>query len=225
MAKIPCPDFVQPPVVLVPTRLVCTSRTCVEDRYVNFVFSTELSPMQNDALGSGVGAWSCWDVPASHCAQIDDDRGEDLIAVSVMDKVYWFDWDRYQDEWDWNSFAPIYRMVRIGPIPYNLSATQQGGYDLDKVKRFREFQWSLEDGPTGAPQADWTITVTEFQREAETLRSTTRRTAARMRAQIAVKGKAFVVMLEHKANEPINITDWNAAWDVIGKRIREGGAK
>lgn len=223
MAKIPCTDFVMDPVDVVPARIICTTRTCIANRFVGFAFSIELSPSQKDELGAGVGAWSVWDIPALNTAQIDDDRGEDLVCLSVQDKVYWLDWERYMDEWDWNAYAPIYRMVRIGPIPYNDQATDRGGYDLDKVKRFREFQFSLDDGATGAPGAKWKITVSEFQREAQTARSTTRRTTQRMRARVSTKGRAFIVMLEHSANEPINITDWSAHWDVIGKRIRESG--
>lgn len=223
MAAIPCPDYVRDPVSAVPARIVCTSRTCITNRFVNFIFSIDLAHSQNDAVGAGVGAWSLWDIPASHAAQIDDDRGEDLICLSVMDKVYWLDYERWVDEWDWNSFAPIYAMVRFGPIPYNVESTQAGGYDLTQVKRFREFQWTLADGATGAPEAFWTVTVSDFQREAVSARSAVRRTTTRMRAQVAVKGRAFIVMLEHTANEPINITDWTAKWDIIGNRIRESG--
>jgi len=223
MAAIPCPDFVTDPAPVVPARITCTNRTCIENRFVAFVFSIDLAYNQHEQLGAGIGAWSLWDLPVSHTSQIDDDRGEDLIVVSIMDKLYWLDYTRYKDEWDWNTFAPIYRMLRIGPIPYNEQATEKGGYDLDQVKRFREFQWSLADGATGAAQAIWTVRVVEFQREAATTRSTTRRTNTRMRAQIATKGKAFIVTLEHQADEPINITDWVAKWDVIGRRIRESG--
>lgn len=221
MASIPCADYVQPPIGLVPARIVCTERTCIANRFVGFCFSIDLSQNQKDEVGAGVGAWSLWDIPASHAAQIDDDRGEDLICVSIMDKVYWLDYERYIDEWDWNSYAPIYRMLRIGPVPYAPDQTQQGGYDLDALKRFREFQFALADGSTGAAGAKWTISVGDFQREAVTTRSTQRKTTNRMRTQIAVKGKAFMITLEHSANEPVNITDWFAAWDTLGKRIRE----
>lgn len=224
MAAIPCADYVTDGPDVVPARLTCTRRTCLANRFVNFCFSTDLVYSQKDEVGAGTGAWSLWDLPASHSAQIDDDRGEDLICVSIQDKVYWLDYDRYIDEWGWNSFAPINQMVKFGPIPYNEEATQRGGYDLDAVKRFREFQWSLADGSTGAAAATWDVTVSEHQNEAVTRRTATRRTTARMRAQVAVKGRAFMVQLEHSANEPVNITSFTAVWDTLGKRIRESGA-
>lgn len=222
MAQIPCGDYVTPPVAVVPKRIVCTTRTCVQNRFVAFVASLDLAPQQSDELG-GTVAWSLWDIPASHAAQIDDDRGEDLIVVSIADKVYWLDDSRYRDEWGWNSFAPIYRMVRFGPIPSNITTTQTKGYDLDKVKRFREFQWTLADGATGAPEPYWTVSVGDIHRESKTTRSTQRRTTSRMRAQVAVKGRAFMVTLEHSANEPVNITNWLAKWDVLGTRVKESG--
>lgn len=219
MAAIPCPDYITDPVAVVPARIICTNRTCIANRFVNFVASLDLSPDQKDEAGTGVLAWSLWDIPASHSAQIDDDRGEDLITLSVQDRIYWLDWDRWQDEWYWNGFAPIYRMVRFGPIPSNSNEVK--GYDLSTLKRLREFQWELEDGPTGAPQANWTVRAAEWNNEEQTERVGVRETAGRMRVRIAVKGKAFVVTLQHSANEPINMTSWYAAWDDLGKRIRE----
>lgn len=221
MAAIPCPDFITDPAPLVPKRIVCTNRTCLADRFVNFVASLDLSPDQKDEAGTGVLAWSLWDIPASFAAQIDDDRGEDLIALSIKDNLFWLDWDRYQDEWTWNGFAPINRMVRFGPIPSNENETSKGGYDLSSLKRFREFQWELESGNTGAPQPFWTIKVAEWRNEDTTERSGVRRTTSRMRARIATKGKAFVVTLEHSANEPCSSVAWHAEWDDLGKRIRE----
>ncbi len=173
-------------------------------------------------MGAGVGAWSLWDIPSSNAAQIDDDNGNDLIAISVQDNVYWLDWDRNQDEWGWNAFAPIHRVIRIGPLPSNENASvPTGGYDLSKNKRLREFQWSLRNVPTGVGGAQWTVTVTEWNREDRTARSGIRRTAQRMRFKTSVKGVSFIVMLEHSANEPVRLENWRALWDVLGHRIRE----
>lgn len=222
MAEIPCPDYIIDPVPAVPGRIHRTNPDAIANRWANFVFSMDLSPEQRDEIGAGVGAWSLWDIPTSHCAQIDDDRGEDLIAIAIVDRVYWLDWRRYIDEWYWNSYAPIHRLLRIGPIPSN-KETGGGGYDLSKVKRFWEFEFSLKDGPTGAAGAIWTVTVAEWDREGRTARSGQRRTASRMRTKITTHGRTFIVTLEHSANEPVRIEHWRAAWDVVGARIKEAG--
>lgn len=224
MAAIPCADFVTESVPIVPKRIDRTNPDALANRWANFIFSMDLSAEQSDAIGAGVGAWSLWDIPASHVAQIDDDRGEDLIAVAVMDRVYWLDWRRYQDEWFWNAYAPIDQLMRIGPIPSNENATiPTGGYDVSKLKRFREFEFSLKDGPLGQPRAVWTVTVAEWDREERTARSGQRKTATRMRTRISTKGRSFIVTLEHSANEPVHIEHWRAAWDVVGHRLREAG--
>lgn len=222
MAAIPCSDFVAEDVPLAPKRIERTNPDALANRWVWFMASLDLSAEQKDAAGAGILAWSLWDIPSSHAAQIDDDRGEDLIAVSIMDNVYWLDWRRYQDEWGWNAFAPIHRLLRVGPLPSSDSSTiPTGGYDLSKLKRFREFEFSLKDGPTGAPQAVWTVTVAEWDREERTQRSGRRRTASRMRTRLSTKGRSFVVTLEHSANEPVRIEHWRAAWDVVGHRLKE----
>lgn len=229
MAAIPCIDFVTDAPPPWPARPERANPDSIANRYANFVFSMDLSPEQKDDVGAGVGAWSLWDIPASHASQIDDDRGEDLITVSVLDRIYWLDWRRYQDELDWNAFTPIHRLIRLGPVPANdKSATPEGrstpemGYDLSMVKRFREVSWELRNVPSGAPEAQWTVSVAEWGREARTTVTGTRTTAPRMRARIATKGSAgFVITLEHSANEPVKMESWRAVWDVIGQRIRE----
>lgn len=225
MAQIPCTDYVTDPVPVVPARVTCTERTCIENRFAMFVASMDLSPeLKEESLGKGVLAWSLWDIPGLHATQIDDDTGEDLICVSVMDRVYWLDYTRHKDEWNWNAFAPIRRLVKIGPIPSNAESTQRGGYDLEKVKRFREFYFTLKHGSTGAPGAFWTISVGEWEREQNTTRTTTRRTTNRMRTRISTKGsQGFVVTLENSADEPVEIDNWSAEWDVLGHRIRQAG--
>jgi len=222
MAAIPCEDYVTDDVPVVPKRIRRTNPDALANRWANFVFSMDLSPEQRDPTGAGFGAWSLWDIPASHATKIDDDRGEDMIVVSVLDRVYWLDWRRYIDEWFWNAYAPIRRMVRIGPIPSNPTSTlPTGGYDVSMLKRFREFEFSLKDGPTGAAGAIWRVTVAEWDRENETARTAQRATASRMRTRITTKGRTFIVTLEHSANEPVHIEHWRAAWDIVGHRLRE----
>lgn len=225
MAQIPCVDYITDPVPVVPARITCTERTCIKNRFAMFVASMDLSTeLREKGLGEGVLAWSLWDIPGLHASQIDDDAGEDLICISVMDRIYWLDYTRHKDEWNWNAFAPIRQVIRTGPIPSNAEATNRGGYDLEKVKRFREFFFALKDGATGAPGAFWSISVGEWEREQNTTRTTIRRTTNRMRSRISTKGSnGFVVTLQHSADEPIEINDWTAEWDVLGKRVRQAG--
>jgi len=223
MATIPCQDYITDPVVGVPARPKRANPDAIRNRWVNFVGSLDLSPEQSDQLGAGVMAWSIWDIPASHACQIDDDRGEDLICAAVQKNVYWLDWRAYQDEWDWNAYAPIEQLLRIGPLPSNETSGGRGGYDPTTVKRMRSFEFGLKDGSTGAAGAKWFITVGEWENEEKTSRTTVRRTTGRMRAMIATKGRGFIVTLEHTANEPVHITYWHAMWQVLGHRIRQSG--
>lgn len=223
MAAIPCSDYVRDDSPVIPERPRRTNPDAIFNRWANFVASLDLTPAQVEEVGAGFLAWTLWDIPTSHCAQIDDDRGEDLICVAVENNVYWLDWRRYQDEWQFNAFAPINHFVRFSPIPATLEATESGGYDLTSIKRFREFTFTLRDGAVGAAAAKWWITVGERDNEERTSRTAIRRTTNRMRTHIAVKGRSFVVTLEHRANEPINIESYTAEWDTIGKRIRQAG--
>jgi len=222
MAAIPCIDYVRESPGTVPARITRTNPDSIRNRWANFVFSMDLSPTQQDEAGTGIGAWSLWDIPSSHAAQIDDDRGEDLICVSIKDEIYWLDWRRFLDEWNYDAFAPIRRLIRFGPLPSNAEVTvPPGGYDLSAVKRFREFEWSLADGALGTPGAVWDVSVGEWGREERTTRTGQRRTVNRMRSKISTHGNAFVVTLQHSAPEPINIEHYRAAWDLVGRRIRE----
>lgn len=223
MAQIPCTDYITDPVPIKPETITCTERTCLKNRFAAFCMSMDLSPEQKDAVGAGVVAWTLWDLPALHAAQIDDDRGEDLITIAIQDRIYYLDYERNKDEWNWNAYAPIPRLVRFGPIPANQEVTSQEGYDLSMIKRFREFFFSLDDGATGAGGAFWEISVGEWNREQQTTRTTTRRTTHRMRTRLSTKGRAFVVTLRHSADEPVNISDWRAEWDVLGDRARQAG--
>lgn len=223
MAAIPCVDYIVDSPGTVPKRPKRANPDAIRNRYVNFVGSMDLSPEQNDDIGAGVMAWSIWDIPAAHACQIDDDRGEDLICVAVQDNVYWLDWRRYKDEWDYNAFAPIEQLIRIGPLPSNETVTGTGGYDLSTVKRFHSLEFGLKDGALGVPGAQWWITVGEWENEEATSRTAIRKTVGRMRARVATKGRSFIVTLEHTAAEPVHITYWYAMWQVLGRRIRESG--
>jgi hypothetical protein len=219
---IPCGDYVFDGVGQLPKRPERANPDSLKNRWGNFVFSMDLSPEQKDELGAGIGAWSMWDIPSSNAAQIDDENGDDLITLSVQDNVYWLDWGRNQDEWGFNEFAPIHRLIRFGPLPSNEAATiPAGGYDPSKNKRLQEFQFSLRDAPIGAPGAKFTITVAEWNREDRTARTGQRKTAQRMRFQTAVKGVSFIVTVEHSSNEAMRIENWRAMWDTLGHRIRE----
>lgn len=222
MDPIPCQDFVTDPPPIIPKRPTCTERTCIFNRHVMFVASMDLSTDNVAEVGESILAWTLWDIPATTASQIDDDRGEDLICLAVGNRIYWLDYQRYKDEWDWNAYSPIHQLIQIGPIPSNVEETAPYGYDLNKVKRFREFRFSLADGDVGAPAPYWDISVAEFNREAQTTRSTRKLTTQRMRARISTKGsEGFVVTLQHSAAEPVSINNWSAEWDVLGKRIRQ----
>lgn len=225
MAAIPCVDYIIDGSPLVPLRPKRANPDAIRNRWVNFVASMDLSPEQDDDVGEGVLAWSIWDIPASHCAQIDDDRGEDLICVAIRDNVYWLDWRRYKDEWDWGSYAAIEQLVRFGPIPSSEEAVEGGraGYDVGSVKRLHSFEFNLADGSVEAAGAKWWVTAAEWENEPYTQRTAIRHTTARMKTKIAVKGRAFIITLEHTAEEPINITYWKAVWDAFGGRIRQSG--
>lgn len=222
MAAIPCSDFITDSPVLWPARPERANPDSIANRYANFVMSLSLSPEQTD--DKAVYGWNLWDIPSSHASQIDDDRGNDLVTLAVQNNIVFLDWDRTADEIDWNTFAPIHRLVRFGPLPSNARATDpEGGYDLAKMKRFREFEFNLRDEPTGSA-GTWRVTVGEWEREGQTERTTTRLTSPRMRTRIAVRGRSFVVTLEHTSDEAVTIEHWRAAWDVVGRRIRQAAA-
>src|SRR5947209_811520 len=140
MSGHPCEDFVSDSTPQIPARPIRVNPDSIQGRHVNFVFAMDLTPEQKDEAGAGIGAWTCWDIPAEHAAQIDDDRGEDLIVLTIGNRAYWLDWQRFQDEFNWNAYAPIHRMVRYGPLPSNESVAKGGGqgeeaYDLNMVNR------------------------------------------------------------------------------------------
>jgi len=221
MALIPCTDFYNEPPGTIPARIKRTNPDAILDRWANVVYSMDLSPSpDDDELGNTDGAWSLWDLPVTHAAQYVDERGNDLIVVAIDNRVYKLDWNRYSDEWLHNTFAPIYRMVQIGPIPSSRDASPMQGYDPRVLKRLREFQWSLVDAPDTGNDSKWRISVGVFNREDVTWRVGVRQASQSMRVKPALKGQAFTVRLEHAANEPINIQSWQAEWDLIGRRIK-----
>lgn len=218
MALIPCTDFYEDDTGSVPVRIKRTNPDAIRDRWANFCYAMDLSPLQDDdKLGNQYGAWSLWDLPVTHAAQYVDDRGNDFIVVAIVDRVYILDWKRYRDEWLHNTYAPIYRMLTIGPIPSSKDDAPKG-YALDALKRFREWQFSLRDEPEAGQEAKWRISVGEYDKES-TYKITMRASRKRMRAPISVKGTAFTVRLEHAANEPIHIGHWLAKWDMLGRPV------
>src|SRR6266404_2400851 len=125
MATIPCSEFFNDDIGVIPVRLTRANPDALENRLGNFVAQQSLMPDGSDSATSNTNvAWSLWDIPTSHCAQIDDDNGDDLIVVSIRDRVYILDYTRFQDEWDYNQVAPINRMLRIGPLPSSQPALE-----------------------------------------------------------------------------------------------------
>lgn len=223
MATIPCVDFFEDIIGTVPVRLKRTNPDSIKDRFFQFVYSMDLSPSPGDEeLGNQYGAWTVWDIPASSVAQIEDDRGNDLITVSVLNRVYVLDWSRYRDEWLPNTYAPIYRMMKFAPIPYSKAETEgRNAYNLALLKRFREFQFAIATTPEAGPNSVWRISVGRYGAEGVSYRIGVRQTRELMRALIALKGVAFTVRLENSANEAFTLTYWRAAWEVLSRRIPE----
>jgi len=227
MAFIDCADYVEDDnVPVIPSRIDRTNPDAIANRWANFTYSMDLSPEAGDEqLGNVQGAWSVSDLPVTHAAQIDDDRGDDLIVVAIVDRLYYLDWKRYEDEWNWNVFRSIRRMVRLGPIPTSKEDTtsmaedEADVYAPARLKRIREVQWQNNQPPNTNVAGKWTVTASEWGNEAATARSKQMKSGQRMRAKIAVKGGSFIVTLEHRANEPIEVEYWQVLWDLLGRRI------
>jgi len=222
MAAILCPDFFEEVPGIIPGRIKRTNPESIEDRFANLTYSMDLSPLPGDEeVGNQFGAWSLGDLPVAHAAQIDDDNGDDLICVAVLNRVYRLNRSVYRDEWEWNTFAPIYRQVTIGPIPYAEEDVGKGDFNLAELKRFLEFQFQNKDAPQAGPLSKWRFSVGEWENEDETYVTVARQGGQRMRARIAVKGRSFTVRLEHAANEPIHIEHWEALWQSLGRRLSQ----
>jgi len=222
MAEILCQDFFDDPTGVIPKRIKCTRAGCIADRWANFVYSMDLSPdAEDDELGNVYGAWTLWDIPATHVSQIEDEEGNDIIVVAVVNRLYYLDWERHRDEWDYNTFAPIQRMAKFGPIPSSMDdAGSFDAYRLDYLKRLREFAFNLRDIPT-SPTSVYRFHVGEYQNELANRRAGLRVGRQHMRLQTNVKAQSFSVTVEHAANEPFRLEHWQASWHVLGPRIRE----
>ena len=221
MALIPCTDFVESVPALVPGRPRRANPDAIKDRWCQFVACFDLSPLQGDESANDYEvAWCVWDLPITHSCQIDDDKGDDLICVSIMDRVYYLDHNAYRDEWNWNEYAPIYKMMRIGPIPSSEDEVPRGAWNPDSLKRFQEFFFPIKHRATQGQLSRWRVSVAEMDREGPTQKITMRQSSQRMKIGIWTAGKKFVVTLEHAANEPIDIDYWRAVWDDIGIRVR-----
>lgn len=222
MAEIPCEDFFEGLPGTIPIRPKRTNPDSIKDRWANFVYSMDLSPEPGDEqLGNVNGAWSLWDLETSFAAQVDDERGDDQIVVAIIDRAYILDWTRYRDEYAWETFAPTYRMMRFGPIPYSPDETEAGlaAFRMDALKRFREFSFNVKDRPRQL-YSKYRFHVAEWDNEQQTERIGTRIARLRNRFLAAVRGQSFVVTVEHAANEQLRLEHWQAKWDVLGKRIQ-----
>jgi hypothetical protein len=223
--QIPCFDFIESDPGPVPARLQRANPDALKNRWGNFVYAMDLSPEpDDDALGNVGGAWSLWDLPVTHAAQIDDDRGDDMIVVAVDDKVYVLDWTRYRDEWEWNAFKPIYRMLRFGPIPHQSASLEGEGanpvdaYDIAKSKLFREFYFAVKNVPTDHESA-FRLSVGAWDNENIT-RTTVQTMTQRNRINISIQAPAFILTLEHAADEQWSPYQWVASWDVLDRQLR-----
>jgi len=217
MATIPCAQFFYEALGTIPIRATRSNPDALKNRWGNLVYNMDLSPdASDDDIGNAEGAWTMWDLPVTHSTQIDDERGNDMVCVAILDRVYILDWNRFQDEWDYNVVAPIYRMLKIGPIPHAESTVDGKPYGLSLQKRFREFRFDLKRPPTTAASR-YRLSVSEYGNEGGNAR--TQRFVTRMvnRAKIALKGVAFMVTIEHSANEQFMPFSWTAFWEVIGK--------
>jgi hypothetical protein len=221
MDTIPCEDIVDGTPFTIPGGPKRANPDSIKDRWVQFVYCMDLSQAQGDEEpGNAFGAWCMWGLPITHCAQIDDDRGDDLICVSILNRVYFLDHTVYRDEWAPNEFAPIYKMMRIGPIPSAEADVPKGGWNPNSIKRFVEFFFPVKERASQGALSRWRISVAEQDREGPTQKITMRQASQRMKIGMTTQGKKFVVTLEHAANEPIEIDHWQAVWDDIGVRIR-----
>jgi hypothetical protein len=173
----------------------------------------------DEEIGETAGAWSLWDIPTSLAAQIDDPFGDDIILVAVADRLYQLDWAQYTDEWEPNAHAPIYRLIEFGPIPPEPSRDAgEAGYVENVLHRFREF-WAVLKHEALELSSRIRITIGEWERP-ENRRQATYETTEQLDAQIALKGRAFTVKLEHAADEPFALRSWQAEWDIVGARTR-----
>jgi hypothetical protein len=205
-----------------PRRIRIADCTAFEDaeRWVNFNLSLDLTPNPGDNdIASASGAWSLGDLPVTVATQDVDDRGNDECLVGIADRLYLLDYNRFYDEFTHDAHTPIYRRLVLGPLPSGAGdADSPGGYDPFLVKQFRRFTFELKNVPA-ADNAKYRLSVEEFDR-AETRRLSVRELRKRADARISTRGLAFLVTLEHQAEENFEPLWWRAEWDVRGPRIQ-----
>lgn len=216
-----CTDLYYP-VLLRPRRIRAAECASFQEqnRWVNFWVAFNLTPVAEDnAAGSGIGAWTVGDLPVSVAMQDVSARGDDLLLVAIADRVYVLDWERYRDEWNWEVFLPIYRRLTIGPIPGSKDEEEDGKYALANLKRFRRFTFELGEEPTHTPtQSQYVGSVNEAGALASTASVGTRITQRHGNLQIARRGYSFLVTLEHDANEDFPLLWWQADFEELGDR-------
>jgi len=216
-----CTDLYYP-VLLRPRRIRAAECASFQEqnRWVNFCVAFNLTPVAEDnAVGSGIGAWTVWDLPVSIAMQDVSVRGDDLLLVAIADRVYVLDWERYRDEWNWEVFLPIYRKLTIGPIPGSKDEEEDGKYALANLKRFRRFTFELAEDPTHTPtQSQYVGSVNEAGASVSTASVGTRITQRHGNLQIARRGYSFLVTLEHDANEDFPLLWWQADFEELGDR-------
>ena len=183
---------------------------------------------EDDAINTE-GGWSVLDLAATACAQTTDEHGEDVVVVAMQNlatgaanSVLLLDWERFEDEYQYDALTPMYRRWGIGPIP---SAPDALGaeestyrYEPDRIKRFRTFEFELLADPTDATSV-LRVSVQE-DRVGSSARTQTYVTARRNQMQIMVRGLQFSVTVEHAGNEDFTPHWWKAIWDVLGPRLQ-----
>lgn len=221
-----CTDIYRPTVIRPRrTRTAECSAFAEQDRWVNFVYSLNLTPdpADNDPA-SGLGAWSCWDLPVTYAMQDVSTRGDDLLFVAIADRVYLLDWTAYRDQWNWEVYGNIYRRLTLGPIPGSRDDQEGGTFDLDSLKRFRRLAFQLALPPADDPvQSQYQVTVEDDGDTADSLGTPAvgiRRTQRVGEVKAAKLGYGFLVTLEHDANEDFPLIEYVAEWDEMGNRRR-----
>lgn len=191
-----------------------------QERWVNLYYAMNLTPDPDDNdVSAALGAWTLGDLPVSIAFQDVSDRGDDLLFVAIADRVYLLDWTRFQDEWNWEAFQPIYRLLTLGPIPGSRDEQEgQPPYNLQGLKRFRKLNFQLADDPITDPISEYKISVQEDGAAADTAAVGYRQTQRHGSANVAKKGYSFLVTLEHDANENFPLLWWEVQWEELGGR-------
>lgn len=192
-----------------------------KQRWVNLVGSFNLTPDpgDNDVRSGGV-AWTIGDLPVSIAWQDVDERGNDLLFVAIGNRVCLLDWDRYQDEVNWETYLPIYRRLMLGPIPASREAEERDRYKLSSLKRFRTLNFELVQDPTDEG-SQYRVSVQEDGADPATAATGLRVTQRHGAAKVAKTGYSFLVTLEHEANEDFPLEWWEAEWEELGGRRRD----